>query len=173
MRVHRDTATVIAMMRGAQVGVIYRFDVSDGKGKFTSPHCPAAAAQRSPQSCCKRKCVCSGATKSWLVDLKNGDGSLKEGGEGKADCTIIIKDEDFVKLMSGLRARASCSCTHTFTCNSLVSCSQSSRASCVSRFTCPGKLNPQQAFMKGQLKLKGNMMLAQKLSLLMAQQAKL
>jgi len=36
-----------------------------------------------------------------------------------------------------------------------------------------GKLNPQQAFMKGQLSLKGNMMLAQKLSLLVAKPSKL
>ena len=54
----------------------------------------------------------------------------------KADCSIAIKDEDFVKLMNG-------------------------------------SLNPQQAFMKGQLKLKGNMMLAQKLSLLAGKPAKL
>ncbi len=36
-----------------------------------------------------------------------------------------------------------------------------------------GKLNAQNAFMQGQLKIKGNMMLAQKLSLLQAQKAKL
>jgi alkyl sulfatase BDS1-like metallo-beta-lactamase superfamily hydrolase len=34
-----------------------------------------------------------------------------------------------------------------------------------------GKLNPQQAFMKGQLKIQGNMMLATKLSLLMSPSA--
>jgi len=36
-----------------------------------------------------------------------------------------------------------------------------------------GKLNPQQAFMKGQLKIKGNMMLAQKLGKLTAQKSAL
>lgn len=36
-----------------------------------------------------------------------------------------------------------------------------------------GKLNPQSAFMKGKLKIKGNLMLAQKLKLLMVQDAKL
>jgi putative sterol carrier protein len=36
-----------------------------------------------------------------------------------------------------------------------------------------GKLNAQQAFMKGQLKIKGNMMLAQKLEVLTKPAAKL
>jgi len=75
------------------------------------------------------------ASKSWVVDLKNGDGSIKTG-KGKADCIIIIKDDDFVKLVAG-------------------------------------KLNPQAAFMEGKLKLKGNMMLAQKLGNLFQPQAKL
>jgi putative sterol carrier protein len=35
-----------------------------------------------------------------------------------------------------------------------------------------GKLNPQAAFMKGKLKIKGNVMLAQKLSALMPQKPK-
>jgi putative sterol carrier protein len=72
--------------------------------------------------------------KSWLVDLKNGAGSVAvcEGKGG--DCIIKIKDKDFVLLMAG-------------------------------------KLNPQQAFMKGQLKLEGNMMLASKLNHLMAPKA--
>jgi len=83
-----------------QVGCSYRFDVSNDKTK-----------------------------KSWLVDLKNGSGSISES-DGKADCMVSIKDSDFVQLMSG-------------------------------------KLNPQTAFMQGKLKVQGNMMLAQKLSLLM------
>eukprot|EP00455_Lapot_gusevi_P039256 TRINITY_DN43_c0_g1_i1.p1 TRINITY_DN43_c0_g1~~TRINITY_DN43_c0_g1_i1.p1 ORF type:complete len:575 (+),score=279.17 TRINITY_DN43_c0_g1_i1:75-1799(+) len=77
-----------------------------------------------------------GKTHSWLVDLKNGAGSIQAGGQGKADCTIIIKDEDFAKLMAG-------------------------------------KLQPQTAFMKGQLKIKGNMMLAQKLDALIKKKAAL
>ncbi|KAI5707855.1 hypothetical protein M8J77_011343 [Diaphorina citri] len=36
-----------------------------------------------------------------------------------------------------------------------------------------GKLNAQSAFMKGKLKIKGNIMLTQKLKLLMAQESKL
>merc|ERR1719253_1407989 len=79
---------------------IYRFDIKDGK-----------------------------TTKSWVVNLKSGNGSVTEGA-GKADCTLIMADTDFVKLMGG-------------------------------------KLNPQSAFMSGKLKIKGNMMLAMKLKVLM------
>lgn len=75
--------------------------------------------------------------RSWLLDLKNGSGSVTEADDSaKADCTIIMKDADFVSLMEG-------------------------------------KLNPQQAFMKGQIRLRGNMMLAQKLQLLQPPKAKL
>jgi len=75
--------------------------------------------------------------RSWLLDLKTGSGAITEANDStKADCTIVIKDEDFVQLMAG-------------------------------------KLNAQNAFMKGQLKLKGNMMLAQKLQLLQPAKAKL
>eukprot|EP00451_Oxyrrhis_marina_P015196 CAMPEP_0204311276 /NCGR_PEP_ID=MMETSP0469-20131031/2237_1 /ASSEMBLY_ACC=CAM_ASM_000384 /TAXON_ID=2969 /ORGANISM="Oxyrrhis marina" /LENGTH=110 /DNA_ID=CAMNT_0051291201 /DNA_START=94 /DNA_END=426 /DNA_ORIENTATION=+ len=38
--------------------------------------------------------------KNWVLDLKNGSGSLKEG-EGKADATITISDEDFVAMADG------------------------------------------------------------------------
>jgi len=61
----------------------------------------------------------------WLLDLKNGKGSLKQG-EGKADATIIIGEEDFIAMTTG-------------------------------------KLQAMQAFMQGKMKIKGNMMLAQKL----------
>lgn len=77
----------------------------------------------------------SGTTRSWVVDLKNGSGSVTEAA-GKADCTIAVKDSDFVALMTG-------------------------------------KLNGQQAFMKGLIKVKGNVMAAQKLSLLSGAPAKL
>eukprot|EP01006_Ploeotia_vitrea_P027601 TRINITY_DN60378_c1_g1_i1.p1 TRINITY_DN60378_c1_g1~~TRINITY_DN60378_c1_g1_i1.p1 ORF type:complete len:565 (+),score=347.26 TRINITY_DN60378_c1_g1_i1:104-1798(+) len=94
-----------------KVGVVYRFDVSGGAG---------------------------GAQASWVVNLKQGDGSVTEGkyGSGKADCIIIMKDADLIKLMSG-------------------------------------KLNPQSAFMQGQLKIKGNMMLAQKLGALVQKKSNL
>ncbi|XP_015749444.1 PREDICTED: non-specific lipid-transfer protein-like [Acropora digitifera] len=62
----------------------------------------------------------------WIVDAKNGSGSLKFMAPDKADCTVTISDDDFVELMTG-------------------------------------KLNPQTAFFKGKLKLKGNMGLAMKL----------
>lgn len=67
----------------------------------------------------------AGKKKTWVVNLKEGKGSVKEG-DGTADCTITIKDEDFVQLVTG-------------------------------------KLNAQMAFMQGKLKIKGNIMLAQKL----------
>lgn len=62
----------------------------------------------------------------WVVDLKNGNGSVKAGRAAKADLTLTVSDDDFVMLAEG-------------------------------------KLNPQQAFMRGKLKLKGNMGLAMKL----------
>jgi len=81
-----------------------------------------------------------GRTRSWLVDLKTGSGSVTEitgsGADVRADCTLTMADSDFVLLMSG-------------------------------------KLNAQQAFMKGLVKLKGNMMAAQKLSVLSAPSSKL
>jgi len=93
----------------SKVKAVFRFDITSGSGS---------------------KC-------SWLVDLNSGSGSVAVSAEtAKADCSIAIKDEDFVSLMSG-------------------------------------KLNPQQAFMKGLIKVKGNMMLAQKLQLLQTKQAKL
>jgi hypothetical protein len=50
------------------------------------------------------------AKRSWLLDLKNGSGAVKDADEAtKADCTIGIKDEDFVALMSGkLNAQQAC-----------------------------------------------------------------
>jgi len=38
---------------------------------------------------------------SWTVDLKNGAGFVKKGEHGKADCTVIMKESDFVDLMTG------------------------------------------------------------------------
>lgn len=66
--------------------------------------------------------------KSWLVDLKNGSGSIKDvsGSDEKGDCAIQMNEGDFVKLFKG-------------------------------------ELDGQTAFMGGQLKIKGDMMLAMKL----------
>jgi len=68
---------------------------------------------------------------SWLLDLKNGDGSLTKDGKGKADITLTMSEETFTKLADG-------------------------------------SLNSQQAFMKGQIKIKGNMGLAMKLGTVLA-----
>lgn len=62
----------------------------------------------------------------WVVDLKNGSGSVTTGRAKKADITLTVSDDDFFAMASG-------------------------------------KLNPQQAFMRGKLKVKGNMALAMKL----------
>ncbi|KAG6968081.1 hypothetical protein JG687_00003954 [Phytophthora cactorum] len=65
---------------------------------------------------------------AWLVDLKNGKGSVKPAtASDKADLTISLSEENFLKMMDN-------------------------------------KLNPQQAFMKGLVKIKGNMGLAMKLN---------
>jgi len=39
----------------------------------------------------------------WYLDLKNGSGDVGEGApkEGKANCTLSLKAEDFVKMASG------------------------------------------------------------------------
>jgi len=73
----------------------------------------------------------------FLVDVKNDNGKVAEVTAAQAaDCTIGIKDDDFVLLMQG-------------------------------------KLNAQKAFMGGQLSVKGNMALAQKLRLLAGAPSKL
>ena len=43
-----------------------------------------------------------GKEHKWLVDLKTGSGTLKRGaGATKGDCTVRIKDSDFMDLVSG------------------------------------------------------------------------
>lgn len=64
---------------------------------------------------------------TWVVDLKNGSGSVTRGEpSGRADLTVTVSDADFVALANK-------------------------------------KLNPQQAFMRGKIKVKGNMGIAMKL----------
>jgi len=41
-----------------------------------------------------------GKTQSWLVDLKNGTGSIKTG-TGPNDCLLSLSDDDFVDLFAG------------------------------------------------------------------------
>ncbi|CAD8172109.1 unnamed protein product [Paramecium octaurelia] len=57
--------------------------------------------------------------KSWVIDLKNGQGSIKEGKE-QADATFNMIDDDFERV-------------------------------------CQGKLQANEAFLKGLMKIKGNM----------------
>ncbi|GAM25384.1 hypothetical protein SAMD00019534_085590 [Acytostelium subglobosum LB1] len=45
--------------------------------------------------------ITGAAEKTYTVDLKNAPGVVKAGPPTKADCTITIKDEDFLNLMSG------------------------------------------------------------------------
>ena len=80
-----------------KVNSVYRFDILDNKGTATS----------------------------WIVDLKNGDGTIAKSSEGKPDATFTILDSDFMAMANKT-------------------------------------LNPQQAFMSGKMKIKGNMAAAMK-----------
>jgi len=68
-----------------------------------------------------------GQVKNYTVDVKNAPGSVKNGPAPKADCTIVIKEEDLLDMKAG-------------------------------------KLNGQQAFMQGKIKIQGNMSYAMKLN---------
>jgi len=37
----------------------------------------------------------------FLLDLKNGSGSIQEGGEGAAELTVTVSDDNFAKLVEG------------------------------------------------------------------------
>lgn len=58
----------------AKIAGVYRFDIKEGPG---------------------------GAAKTWTVDIKNGDGFVREGVHGKIDCTIVISDEDYIAMVLG------------------------------------------------------------------------
>jgi putative sterol carrier protein len=75
----------------------------------------------------------SAGEESWIVDLKK---PLVAKQAGQADCTISMKEEDFLAMVAG-------------------------------------KLDGQQAFMQGKLKIKGNMQLAMSLGSLVGNKAKL
>ena len=57
-----------------KVGFVYHMDISPAKGK------PAT---------------------TWTIDLKNGNGSLAKGKEGKADATFAMTDDDAFALFQG------------------------------------------------------------------------
>lgn len=42
----------------------------------------------------------AGEQKSWVIDLKNGSGSVSEG-TAKADTTLSMKDDDYVAMANG------------------------------------------------------------------------
>lgn len=57
-----------------KVGFVYHFEIAPAKGKE-----PVV----------------------WTVDLKNGNGSIKQAKEGKPDATFALVDEDAVALFDG------------------------------------------------------------------------
>lgn len=61
----------------------------------------------------------AGGEQTWLVNLKNGQAPSIKKADGDADCTITMKEDDFMALMQG-------------------------------------KIDGQNAFMQGKLKLKGS-----------------
>jgi sterol carrier protein 2 len=42
-----------------------------------------------------------GAVQEWLVDLKQGNGSVTKGKGLKGDCTMSMSDSDFVDMTTG------------------------------------------------------------------------
>jgi 3-hydroxyacyl-CoA dehydrogenase/3a,7a,12a-trihydroxy-5b-cholest-24-enoyl-CoA hydratase len=93
----------------SKIGGIYEFEIMDGP---------------------------NGAKQSWTLDLKNGNGSISVGKPQNAGVTIMMKDSDFVQMMTG-------------------------------------KLNSQEAFLQGKLRIRGDMKLALKLREIIGPQSKL
>eukprot|EP01112_Ceratiomyxa_fruticulosa_P011320 TRINITY_DN3063_c0_g1_i1.p1 TRINITY_DN3063_c0_g1~~TRINITY_DN3063_c0_g1_i1.p1 ORF type:complete len:118 (-),score=26.76 TRINITY_DN3063_c0_g1_i1:298-651(-) len=42
-----------------------------------------------------------GEVQKWTVDLKNAPGKVSKSSDGKVDCTLTMKEQDFVDLMNG------------------------------------------------------------------------
>eukprot|EP01100_Stratorugosa_tubuloviscum_P006376 TRINITY_DN275_c0_g3_i1.p1 TRINITY_DN275_c0_g3~~TRINITY_DN275_c0_g3_i1.p1 ORF type:complete len:120 (-),score=64.60 TRINITY_DN275_c0_g3_i1:144-503(-) len=40
-------------------------------------------------------------TASWTMDLKNGNGEIKQGTAEKADCTLTLSEADFIAIVEG------------------------------------------------------------------------
>ena len=68
---HLQTSGAAAVKK---VGAVFHFEIAESKG-------------REPVV--------------WTVDLKNGNGSIAEGKQGKADATFALVDNDAVDLFSG------------------------------------------------------------------------
>ena len=96
----------------------------------------------------------------FVLDLKNGSGSAKAGEEGSAAGTsghLVALQQNCVSSLASESWQPDCSkpvhrqdCTITMADADFVAMAE-------------GKLDGMQAFMGGKLKIKGNMMLAQKL----------
>ena len=71
MKPHLQTSGAAAVKK---VGAVFHFEIAESKG-------------REPVV--------------WTVDLKNGNGSIAEGKQGKADATFALVDNDAVDLFSG------------------------------------------------------------------------
>ena len=94
------------------------------------------------------------------MDLKAKPGDIYQGEpkENKADCTLTLEDADMVALVSwSNRLSIFSSVILTFRLFLQVT----------------GKLNAQKAYMQGKLKIKGNIMLTQKLQGLLKENANL
>ena len=110
---------VIAEMKKARAGA--------GGGEAAPPRrrCRRRSGHRPAGTCSSRSATTSSATPSWSAprsarvlvqghrtrqrvdrrSSKNGKGSVLEGTEGKADCTLEIAERDFIDMTDGSRIR--------------------------------------------------------------------
>lgn len=42
-----------------------------------------------------------GSSETWVIDVKNGSGSVERGSNKKADCTFTLADNDLFDMMTG------------------------------------------------------------------------